>query len=86
MEMHILSNVNPVYGDIYRKAFADNKLNVYTKELNLDGWIRSLDFYLIYEREAERELAERVIEDLKLESEDEVGMESENDEPTEPDC
>lgn len=83
METQILSNVNPVYEDIYRDAFADNKLNIYTKEFNVDGWIRSLDFFLVYDREEELELAEKVINDLDLESgiveEDEAGEEFEED-------
>ena len=86
METQILANVNPVYEDIYRDAFADNKLNIYTKEFNVDGWIRSLDIFLVYDREEELELAEKVIDDLDLESgiveEDEEDEEDEEIEET----
>lgn len=68
MEANIVSNLNPVYRQLYQEAFKGNKLNVYVKEENIDGWIRSLDLYLVYDKDAELALAERVVRDLALDT------------------
>jgi len=65
MERQILSDLNPAYGELYLAPLRAEGLKVYTKDQNLDGWIRAIDVFLIYDEERELARAKEIIQGLQ---------------------
>ena len=65
MERQILSDLNPAYSELYLGPLRAEGLKVYTKDQNLDGWIRAVDVFLIYDDEQEWTRAREIIEGMQ---------------------
>jgi hypothetical protein len=61
METRIVQELNPVWVEMYMQALRGNGLDVYGKEVNIDGWIRGTDLFLVFTDPAEVSRARRVI-------------------------
>lgn len=66
METKIVSDLPPHYGEFYLAPLRRGGLRAYVKELNIDGWIRSLDIYLIYDDEEELRRARSIVETVAV--------------------
>lgn len=64
MDAKIVSALNPAYIEFYMAPLREHNLRVYTKELNIDAWIR-IDIWLNYDDEGELDLAREVIRDIE---------------------
>ncbi len=64
METTVATNLNPAYTDLYLGALREEGLSVYTKELNIDGWIR-VDIYLVYDEDEELARAKGIVDELE---------------------
>jgi hypothetical protein len=65
MEARIVSDLNPAFSEIYLSAFRDAGLRVYAKYLNLEGWYRSTDIFLLYDDEQELQAAREIVHELE---------------------
>lgn len=64
MDARIVSALNPAYVELYMGPLREHNLRVYTKELNIDAWIR-VDIWLQYDDPGELEQAREVIRDIE---------------------
>lgn len=66
METKIVGELNPIYSQVVMDALAEEGLRAYSKELNLDGWIKSVDIFLIYDTPDELDRARMTIVSLNI--------------------
>lgn len=66
MKKRIIEDMEPALGEIYMRALTENGLEVLAEQKEPEGWNPLMDLYLVYGDEEELELAEQVMDDLKL--------------------
>ncbi len=65
MEKHIIKDLSPVFSEFFLEGLRAQGFKVYAKQQNLDGWIKSVDLFLIYQDENELQQAEETIRQLQ---------------------
>ena len=68
-ETLLVGELNPVWREFYLAPLRESGLSVYAKEINLDGWIRGIDIFLVYDSPEELEQANRLIREIDAERE-----------------
>jgi hypothetical protein len=66
METRIVAEVNPAYSELFLAPLRHNGLRAYTKDLNIDGWVRSVDIFLIYDDAQELRRAREIVGSMDI--------------------